>query len=393
MAPHDDLLRTICQSEETLKEAQAVFRLAQQKTGAGSGFELGPHRTGLPAICAYIASKGLNNNDVTRKNAQVASCLKATDFDKAHQTVEAAIAGTRKTKRPPKVSYEKLVSEYAPTLDRKQFHEWTAAANRALIQSDDKFNSDDPLVKYAIFYWAYNAATSKNLMTQQEFAAEQEISLKIFNRLLNKVTRCCSSVKARIQNDIKAQRSPAKPAMTPRRSPKKPTRILPTRDSPAKRKADEAPPSEHESDAEVVDALLPETPSKKRKAESSTKSAHPASPRKSIFPPVASSSRVTLDTHAADEDPSPQAPAEPSSRSQPEVIPMDVDDDTNNPPAHRDESNDGHPPTRRRFRPVYADHRQWYALDRRVKRIWKQAERYKKHMVELHGHPLEALRA
>lgn len=57
MAPNDHLLQTLCRDPETLAEARAFLRLAQKKTGPGSGHELGPHTTGLPAICAHIASK------------------------------------------------------------------------------------------------------------------------------------------------------------------------------------------------------------------------------------------------------------------------------------------------------------------------------------------------
>ncbi|GLB38663.1 hypothetical protein LshimejAT787_0505280 [Lyophyllum shimeji] len=400
MAPHDDLLRSICSLDETFKEAQAVLYYAKQKTGRGSGFELGSHITGLPAICAYIASKRLNNNDVTRKNAQVASCLKAVDFDKALQTVDAAIAEPRK-QRIEKDVYAKLISLYAPAMDRQQLLDWLAAARRALILSDNKFNADDAKVQHALFYWTYNAATSKNLTTQQEYAAEHGITTKIFTNLLNKITGCCSSVKAQIQRDVKAKRSTTKQpaataATTPRRSPKKPARILPSKDSPTKRKAAEPPSTEQDSADEQVDEPMPETPSKKRKAESpATK---PASPLKPIFPPVASSSRVTLDTHVTQEDdrslPAPTS-SPPLPQSDPSAMDVDVDPNTASavPLAHRNAADaEDLPPARRRFRPVYVDHRQWYGVDKRVRRIWKQAEKYKAQMVDKYGHPLEALR-
>ncbi|KAF5377882.1 hypothetical protein D9615_006679 [Tricholomella constricta] len=402
MAPHDDLLRSICNSEETLNDALAVLRLAQQKTAPGSGYELGPHRTGLPAISAYIASRRLNNNDVTRNNAQVASCLKASDFEKALFTVEAAIGGTRRS-RGSKDIYETLIKTYAPTIDRQQFLDWMAAVNRALIQSDNKFNPEDtsegPEVKYAIFFWTYNAATGKNLTTQQEFASEHHISLKILTKLLNKLTGCCTSVKARIQNDVKVKRSPAKPvAATPRRSPKKALRALPSRDSPTKRKLAE-PLAEQTSDDEVSDALLPETPSKKRKADLSTKLSLPSlSPIKLVFPPVASSSRVTPDTHtiaSGASAPPRRAAAVSHSPSQRDESVMDVDDGTDNHqrlPSLHEKSDMESLPLRRRFRPVYLDHKQWYGVDKRVKRIWKQAEQHRERMVELYGHPFESIR-
>ncbi|KAG6839594.1 hypothetical protein C0991_001046 [Blastosporella zonata] len=388
MAPHDDLLQTMCNSEETLSSAQAILRLALQKTGPGSGFELGSYKTGLPAICAYIASTRLNNSDVTRNNAQAASCLKMSDFNKALDTVKVAIETNRRT-RSGKDTYDTLIQRYASTLDSRQFSEWMAAVKNALIQTDERFganNSDGLELKCAIFFWTFHAATGKDPATQQDFAAEHGVSANSLNKFIQKINTCCTFVKTRIKNDLKVQRSPTKASVTatPRRTPKRPARILPSRDSPTKRKAAELP-APLESDEEMDSLLVPETPSKKRKSESSIKPAL-ASPTKIIFPPLPSSSRITLDY-------TPRAPAQSPRRSAPDDEPMDVDDDVNAIPTRvkfegEEEEEEEERPVRRRFRPVYLDHKQWYAVDKRVKRMWKQAERYKTSMVELHG-PLE----
>lgn len=57
MAHNDHLLESLCRDPETLSQARGILRLAQKKTGPGSGHELGAHTTGLPAICAHIASQ------------------------------------------------------------------------------------------------------------------------------------------------------------------------------------------------------------------------------------------------------------------------------------------------------------------------------------------------
>ncbi|KAG5646013.1 hypothetical protein DXG03_004615 [Asterophora parasitica] len=392
MAPHDDLLRNLCGSDETFNEAQSVLRLAKQKTGPGSGHDLGPHKTGLPAICAYIASTRLNSSDVTRKNAQVASCLKASDFDRILFLVKTAIAGGRRSSVKKDI-YDSLINTYAPTLHRQQLVDWMMAANRALIQSDNTFTSGDTTggqeLKHAIFFWTFNAVHGKNVMTQVDFTTEHHINAKIFTKLLNKLNGCCTSVKARIQNDIQVKRSPAKPvATTPRRSPKK-LRVLPSRDSPTKRKVVEQPvePVEPTSDDEVLQALLPETPSKKRKADLSTRPAPTLiHPRQVPFPPLASSSRVTLDS-PLDDSTVPVSPqrgrTESHSHSPLAENAMDVDDDgTQQLPSLPEESDDDSLPIRRRFRPVYLDHKQWYGIDKRLKRLWKQAERHKQNSNE-----------
>jgi hypothetical protein len=57
-APLDHLLRKICENgkSETYNVAKRIMRTAHAKTGAGSGYELGKGASGLPAICAYLAS-------------------------------------------------------------------------------------------------------------------------------------------------------------------------------------------------------------------------------------------------------------------------------------------------------------------------------------------------
>ncbi|KAG5652264.1 hypothetical protein H0H81_005617 [Sphagnurus paluster] len=374
----------------------------------------------LEKVAQQEPSSRLNNNDVTRNNAQVASCLKASDFDKAMSTVEAAIGGNRKP-RAGRDIYAILIKKYSPTLDRTQLFEWMAAANSALIQSDNQFNAGDASesseLKCAIFFWTYTAVTvslhlpsvprerlitalkGKNPATQQEFVSDQQISSKIFTKLLNKITGCCSSVKSRIQAEIKAKRSPAKPiAMTPRQTLKKqkPLRILPSKDSPTKRKIAELP-VEQSSDDEAAETLILDTPSKKQKSTSPTKaSTRLISPTKLVFPPVASSSRTTVDpprtSHGNTSMPQPSATLQGGENL------MDVDEDGENPfnVASRDKEGKHAPDDeqpRRRFRPVYLDHKQWYGVDKRVKRLWKQSEKYKKMMVESHGRHLQSLPA
>lgn len=51
------LIRNLCGNNETYKKALAFFRLAQVKTTAGSGYDLGASKSGLAAICAYLASE------------------------------------------------------------------------------------------------------------------------------------------------------------------------------------------------------------------------------------------------------------------------------------------------------------------------------------------------
>ncbi|KAG6889494.1 hypothetical protein C0995_000659 [Termitomyces sp. Mi166 len=331
-------------------------------------------------------SQNLNNTDVTRKNAQIASCLKETDFNRVLETVKAAFNDGPERTRSRKDVYDTLVQKYPLAFGRQQLTEWTAAVKRALMLSDNEFaanNSGEPDLENAIFFWTYTVVTGKNPAAQRDFAAEHCTSTKSFANLLNKINSCSTSVKTSIQNHVKIQRSPTKASVTttPRRTPKRLPRILPSRDSPSKRNVAD-PPVELQSEDEL-DVFVHETPSKKRKAEPPTKPRLP-SPTKLVFPPVASSSHATRDGL-------PKAPPA-APRSEPDDEAMNVDEEVNAVPFQgtiEEENADVEPPIRRRYRSVYADHKQWYAVDRRMRRMRNQAESYKLSMLKLHGHPLQ----
>ncbi|RDB14905.1 hypothetical protein Hypma_016368 [Hypsizygus marmoreus] len=408
MTPNDVLLSNLCQGE-TLDQARVLLRLTQRKTGAGSGHELGAHTTGLPAICAYLASQRLNNGDVTRKTAQAASCLKTSDFEKAYLVVKAALGSARRSKTDVLQTYEGLVRQYEPTVDHGILLGWMNAAGRALLQSDSKLDHEDPIggshIKSAIFFWTYSAATGKNMMQPQEFAEHHDIPPKTLTKLLQKLSGCGASLKIRIQNELKARgarpNSPVKGSTTttstPRRSPKKATalRMLPSKDSPAKRKPDVLEQDQYQDEQDEAVPFVAETPTKRRRTDLPSsgppaKQDYVVSPSKLVFPPVASSSHVALD---ADTDPREAIPNSPYTL--PESSParsdaMDVDA-----VAQAGESDEGEDerPMRRRFRPVYLDHKQWYSSDRRLKRVWRLAEGQKASLVEMYGHPFESLRA
>ena len=55
MAPNEHLLNNFSTSKETLTLGVQILRLAQAKTGQGSGRELRELRTGLPAASILIA--------------------------------------------------------------------------------------------------------------------------------------------------------------------------------------------------------------------------------------------------------------------------------------------------------------------------------------------------
>jgi hypothetical protein len=42
---------------EVREKARILLRTVHSKTGPGTGYDIGEAKTGLPAICAYLASK------------------------------------------------------------------------------------------------------------------------------------------------------------------------------------------------------------------------------------------------------------------------------------------------------------------------------------------------
>jgi hypothetical protein len=55
--PEEDLIDRLTTRPEVREKARALLRAAHSSTGPGTGYDIGDAKSGLPAICAYIASK------------------------------------------------------------------------------------------------------------------------------------------------------------------------------------------------------------------------------------------------------------------------------------------------------------------------------------------------
>ena len=55
--PEANLIDKLTLRPEVREKAHALLRLVHSKTGPGTGYDVGEAKAGLPAICAYIASK------------------------------------------------------------------------------------------------------------------------------------------------------------------------------------------------------------------------------------------------------------------------------------------------------------------------------------------------
>ena len=125
---------------------------------------------------------------------------------------------------------------------------------------------------------------------------------------------------------------------------------------------------------------LPETPTKKRKADVSSSSV-----RVLRTPPSARTTPVKVSQRKPEiAIPSTNVPSSPLKRSLP------VTNATFDLPSSSEESEaeDVDLPPPRRFRPVYLDCKQWNARDPRLARIWKKAEMRKQALIKRCGDPL-----
>jgi hypothetical protein len=55
--PEEDLIDRLTPRPEVREKARALLRTVRSKTGPGTGYDIGDAKSGLPAICTYLASK------------------------------------------------------------------------------------------------------------------------------------------------------------------------------------------------------------------------------------------------------------------------------------------------------------------------------------------------
>jgi hypothetical protein len=186
--PEEDLIDRLTQRPEVRKQARALLLAVRSKTGPGTGYDIGDAKSGLPAICTYIASKGYAQNvpihafylsrahcvvsanyaDITRDVAQKASCLAPKTFVSTLKTVETALRPSNKTPNEPpsksgedtdRTAYASLISDCR--IGRpKRVEKWMKEAQAALValprfQRDfaSRIAESGAEVRVAVFYW------------------------------------------------------------------------------------------------------------------------------------------------------------------------------------------------------------------------------------------------
>lgn len=179
---------------EVREKARALLRLVHSKTGPGTGYDIGEAKTGLPAICAYIASKryvlhvpvyalyfssfdslkriSAGYADINQEVAQKASCLAPKTFASTLKTVKTAILASSNTpnaspsksgNRTDPTAYATLISEHkiGQPLRVESWMKEAQAALTALPRFRNDFASrlseSGPEVRIAVFFWVCRA--------------------------------------------------------------------------------------------------------------------------------------------------------------------------------------------------------------------------------------------
>ncbi|EAU86135.2 hypothetical protein CC1G_03346 [Coprinopsis cinerea okayama7 len=279
-------------SSETVETAIKLIRQAKARTRPGSGHELGEYSTGLVPICGLLASEQLNNDEITPSAAQPASCLNKASFKKAYQILKTVLQDNKtKGKR---LTCEMLLRKYIVALLAAQLGEMCQLAQGEVMQLGMKASQITNEVMCGIFLWVCAAAKVPDLPTVDDLAAEYGTKPATVQTFITSLNKKLPELKRKIAQETKPKASSASPTKaTPRRTPGRPKRELLTRESVRKQaEAAQAPAPDDDDDDE---RSFPETPTKKRRLDSTPNLERSA---RTLFDSTirASSSKTTLDT-------------------------------------------------------------------------------------------------
>ncbi|KAI0043728.1 hypothetical protein FA95DRAFT_1562990 [Auriscalpium vulgare] len=437
-------------------KAKALLQTLRVKTGPGTGYELGPGKTGLAAICAYLASVQLGFSDVPEDVAQKAACLQPKIWRAALTTAQKAldppIDVTAGETREQESLYAKFVRDYR--IGRVgRVANWMDEVETELLQNktfrkEFDIAADNPVFRPSVFFWVGTRVLKLNAKISAEpLSKKYNVSFKTLSQLVQFMDERLHVAKERLLgavNELRRAKGAPKPAPAPTASrPASPTKSAlrasgtPSVAGGTKRKvAFSAATSDDEED----EGFVPDTPSKRPRMSSSPvkyktprtltrEQVFPLDMKTPIPPPVlqgvASSSKLVQDYSASEVDESSDAmdvDVESEPASEPEAAPVAGPSTPRRaraqpivaaeytprprrkeaPKMHEviledDEDEDEEEeedalPASRRFRPVLLDRAQWAQRAPRLMRQRAAAERSKRALVERWGHPFEALR-
>ncbi|KAJ6584017.1 hypothetical protein DFH09DRAFT_265269 [Mycena vulgaris] len=399
MPPHTTTIEKLCHDPKTRQEANNFLVKARTNTAIGSGFDLGEARTGLPAVCAFLASEKLNNTDVTIQAAQVASCQTMPKFRKLVEQVRKALAARKPARRDP-LTFESLVKAHCDKITKRGV-KWMYTVEASLVQKldadEDEMGSDDEIT-CAVFTWVCNVIEGQRLFHTNSFEDKYDdidtANMRYLAKLIKSI--CGRDFEAKIRDDYAKPAVPA--AASPRKSPSKPAlRTLPSRDSPQKRKVT-FPNADADADDVPAPARLADKAAESRLLV-------PRHPR--VAPPDAQHVRLpheaALYALDAPQDPCTCPPRRlnrrlnlprkrrrlPPPLARPKQPPWTLSCPR---PTHPTTMTPGLPP-RRRFRPIFRDQQQWALCDPRLVPLAAAAADHTKRMIKRYGVPFQDYRA
>ncbi|KAJ7105490.1 hypothetical protein C8R43DRAFT_1046553 [Mycena crocata] len=386
MASNLSTIEKLCHDKKTRDEATRLYRSARNNTAVGSGFDLGEKRTGLDAVCAYLASQQLNNTEVTFEAAQVASCQNKVTFQKLYEQVQKALATRKPAQRRDPLTHKALLQSHCPKFlpGAIQFMDNLEAQVMEQLPEEDSSSDDD--ITLAVFMSICNVIEGQRLFHASSFAENYETNEKNIhglNRIIK--TICGRDVGNKIREDYNKAAAAKSASVSPRKSPSKPQRVLPTRDSPQKRKVTFPDPE--------GDLLIPDSPTKRQKVAASSSlvtlesirqtRSMSSSPTKPV--PAPSTPRRTQRLAMSPSKSPAKLPATPNRPSK--LSAMDIDD-----PLSSSEEEDYEPAPRRRFRPVFRDQQQWAMGDPRIAKLTEEALARHNSLVKRYGVPFQDYR-
>ncbi|KAG2142374.1 hypothetical protein DEU56DRAFT_911077 [Suillus clintonianus] len=433
-------LATLCSGPTTLAKAKSILILAKAKTGPGTGY-LVAHPNALPGICAYLASEELNNNEVSQKAAVASACISQRDFSRSLDVVRQALGPSKSQHQTRGLNYRSLIGTWrvAPA---NEALEWMREAESSVPKIDLlRTRHRASTVTCAIFYWICQIMEIQGVH-EKPLCQAHSVPVTAFKSVMKALDKDWDSdaLVDRVKSHLQAiassgpssnPRTRTRPSASPQKSPSKSAmkaKALPQDITPSKPLAlKRAVAFSHST---IDDSLLPETPTKRRRVESPSKSG--ARPKR-ITTPQETGSTTAFElamrgdssstprrehpksafgisitgsggSHSTLPFAGPSTPrrtrphtstsrlgGEPTSMPTPTAVSMEVDEQQAEIEIEK-ETEPAQPPVRNRFRPVFLDQQQWCSRDPRLAKIWDAAVEHRVQMMGLYVHPFERWR-
>ncbi|KAG2142372.1 hypothetical protein DEU56DRAFT_911075 [Suillus clintonianus] len=352
-------LASLCSGPTFAKaKSKSILILAKAKTGPGTGY-LVAHRNTLPGICAYLASE------------------------------ESLIGTWRVAPANEALEWMREAESSVPKID--------------LLRTRHRAST----VTCAIFYWICQIMEIQGVH-ENPLCQAHSVPVTAFKSVMKALDKDWDSdaLVDRVKSQLQAiassgpysnPRTRTRPSVSPQKSPSKSamkTKAIPQDITPSKPLAlKRAVAFSHST---IDDSLLPETPTKRRRVESPSKSGASVSRPRHITAAQETGSTAAFEQAMRGDSGSgsgstprrehPKLGGEPTPMPTPTA--MEVDEQQAETEIEI-ETEPAQPPVRNRFRPVFLDQKQWCSRDPRLGKIWDAAVEHRVQMMGLYVHPFE----